>query len=103
MNFDDVFMVEGFQYFCFNKDAVDITHRTDVLRLYDLYCVFLPCLPVFGQVDISKTTLSKFICHFVLSETVARIEILPSRGIQNCFILYVFNIVIEILCAIGIE
>lgn len=58
---------------------------------------------MFGKVHITEAALSQFLAHLVLSETAARVEILPASGIEDCFIFDVFEVVLEVLSAIGVE
>jgi len=58
---------------------------------------------MFGQEYITKSTFSQLFAHFVLSKTAARVEILSLCSIQNSFVFNVFEVVLEILCSIGVE
>lgn len=58
---------------------------------------------MFRQVDITEASLTQFLTHFILSETTARVEVLPFRGVKYCFIFDIFEIIFKILCAIGVE
>lgn len=56
-----------------------------------------------GQVDITEAAFSQFLAHLILSETAAGVEILPTSGIEDCLIFDVFEVVLEVLCAIRVE
>lgn len=58
---------------------------------------------MFRQVDVTEAALSKFLAHLILPETAAGVEILTASGIEYSLILDVFEVVLKVLCTIGVE
>ena len=63
-----VLMVQRFQNFCLNEDAVYIAGRSDILGFYDFYRIFLSALNMVSQKNVAETSFSQFFAHLVLSE-----------------------------------
>lgn len=56
-----------------------------------------------SQVDVAETTFSQFLAHFVFTEAAAWVKVLSSSRVEDCFIFYVFKIILKILCTIRVE
>jgi hypothetical protein len=58
---------------------------------------------VLGQVDVAEAPLAQLLTHLVFTKAAARVEVLSARGVQHCLVLDVFQVVLEVLCAVGVE
>ena len=103
IHFDDVVVTEGFQDFGFNEDGVNVAYRTNVLCLDCLDGEFLSCELMDSQVHFAEPSLAQNRLKLVLTETAARVKILPFSRVQHGLVFYVGQIVVKILSSIGVK
>lgn len=55
------------------------------------------------QKDIPEAPLAELLDHLVLAEAGAGVEILALGGVEDSFVFEVFEVILEVLCPVGVE
>ena len=96
-------MVKSLQDFSLHEDVIDVSCRPNDFGFYGLDGNLLLSDAVFGQNDLPKASLTKFLQYVVLAEATTRVKVISFTRIQRGLILNVFEIVIGKLTSLAVE
>lgn len=99
----NIFMVETFQNFSFDKNVINICCRSNHLGFDCLDGHFLLGYFVLPQQYLPKPSFPQFLHDGVLPEATGRIEILPLRSIYRRFIFDIVQILLKVLPSLRVE